>query len=136
MKTVFQINTLLLFSTPADPWNGITSTIDLLFALADYWHANYASVPRTTVHMLSGKKLGGGSAWQGSLCENDWPFESGGVTHYGGSYGVSTNLAGSFSTTTPSLYWDIYCFTHEIGHSFDSPHTHCYLPTPEENERE
>ena len=135
VKTVFQIGTVHLYSTSTNPWSGSYSgTNTLLYALGDYWHANYATVPRTTVHMLSGKNLGGGIAWLGVLCDSDFQFQvcdSQGlncVTHYGGGYGLSSSLSAQFSSTNPALYWDLQCYTHEIGHNFNTPHTHCYSP--------
>jgi hypothetical protein len=123
VKTVFQIGTVHLWTTSGDPWTA-TDTESALYEVGDYWHANYSGVARTTVHFLSGKDMGGGIAWLGVLCQAD--FYTG--AHYGGGYGVSSSLNGQFSTTSPSLYWDIDCFMHEIGHNFDSPHTHCYSP--------
>jgi len=76
---------------------------------------------------------GGGTAWIGVLCSDDF-FCSGGLcgspaydNHYGGGYGASA-INGQFSTTNPSLYWDILVTTHEIGHNFSSRHTHDYVP--------
>lgn len=129
VATVFQIGTVHLYSStsPPYPWaSSYSSTLALLYAVGDYWHANYpkASYPRTTVHMLSGKRLGGGIAWIGVLCAGDFQVGS----DWGGAYGVSSNLAGQFSLTNPSYYWDLQCYTHEMGHNFGTPHTHCYSP--------
>lgn len=124
VKTVFQIGTVHVYSSASDPWAVTSNTLNALYELGDYWHANWPSVQRTTVHMLSGKGLGGGIAWLGVLCDADFSYSG----HWGGGYGLSASLAGQFSTTNPSLYWDIYCFTHEVGHNFNSPHTHCYDP--------
>ncbi len=115
VKTVFQLGTVHLYSTAADPWSA-TTTSDALNEVQSYWNANYTSVPRTIVHMLSGKNMGGGIAYLGVLCNSSF------------GYGVSASLSGHFSTTNPSLYWDILCYTHEIGHNFSSPHTECYTP--------
>jgi hypothetical protein len=41
---------------------------------------------------------------------------------------VSSSLHARFSLTSPSLYWDIECYTHEMGHNFSSQHTECYTP--------
>ncbi len=119
----------------SDPWTQ-TSTEAALYELGDYWHANYpiASNPRSTVHLLSGKNGGGGIAWTGALCMTDFlcgPVNCGSAAasgHYAGGYGVSSSLSGQFSTSNPNLYWDLLCFSHEVGHNFNSRHTHCYVP--------
>ncbi len=119
----------------SDPWTQ-TSPEAALYELGDYWHANYplASNPRSTVHLLSGKNGEGGIAWTGALCMSDFlcgssncgpPAANG---HYAGGYGVSSSLSGQFSTSNPNLYWDLFCFSHEVGHNFNSRHTHCYVP--------
>lgn len=121
------------WSSAADPWTQ-TTTSAALYELGDYWHANHLGAVRTTTHMLSKKNMGGGIAWIGVLCSGDFLCSGGNCGsseangHYGGGYGVSASLNGTFSTSNPSLYWDIYCFTHEVGHNFSSPHTHCYSP--------
>jgi hypothetical protein len=121
VKTVFQIGTVHLWTTSGDPWSATDPTSALL-ELGDYWHANYSGVARTTVHFVSGKNLGGGIAWVGVLCRVDFAYGS----DWGGAYGLSGNHSGIFSTTNPAYYWDILGYTHEIGHNFSSPHTHCY----------
>jgi hypothetical protein len=125
VQTTLRLGNTYVYSTASDPWSA-TSTVDALYEVGDYWHANRptASVPRTTVHFLSAKNMGGGVSWLGVLCQND--FSQGG--HWGGAYGVSASLDGEFSTTNPGLYWDILCFTHELGHNFAAQHTECYDP--------
>jgi hypothetical protein len=115
VKTVFQIGTVHLWSTSSDPWSA-TTTSTALSELLSYWNTNYTSVQRTIVHMLSGKNMGGGIAYIGVLCNASV------------GYGLSSSLSATFSTTVPGLYWDILCYTHEIGHNFDSLHTECYNP--------
>ena len=129
------VGILHIASSASDPWTA-TSTSAALRELGDYWHANYplASNPRSTVHLLSGKNLGGGIAWIGTICRDDFLCSGGSCGssaydgHYGGGYGVSASLSGQFSTSNPSLYWDLLCFSHEVGHNFNSRHTHCYTP--------
>jgi hypothetical protein len=115
VKTVFKIGTLHLWTTSGDPWSA-TTTSTALSELLTYWNANYTGVSRTLVHMLSGKNMGGGIAYLSVLCNS----------YYG--YGLSSSLSTTFSVTVPGQYWDILCYTHEMGHNFSSPHTHCYSP--------
>ncbi len=127
------LGVLHVYSTSSDPWTQSSPEL-ALYELGDYWHTNYAGVSRSTVHLLSGKNGGGGISWIGTVCRGDFQCSSGNCGsaaangHYGGGYGVSSSLAGQFSTTNPSFYWDLFCFSHEIGHNFNSPHTHCYNP--------
>ena len=115
VKTVFKIGTVHLWSTSADPWTA-TDTSSALSEMLTYWTSNYTSVQRTIVHMLSGKNMGGGIAYIGVLC------------NFGYGYGLSSSLDTTFSLTNPALYWDVICYTHEMGHNFSSPHTECYTP--------
>ena len=133
IKVQKTVGVLYVWSTSADPWTQ-TSTELALYELGDYWHANRSTVPRSTVHLLSGKNGGGGISWLGVVCRADFQCGSSNCGsssangHWGGAYGVSSSLAGTFSVTNPALYWDILCFSHEIGHNFNSRHTHCYTP--------
>jgi hypothetical protein len=114
VKVILQVNYLSLWTTAADPWSAGDSS-GALNEFISYWQTNRTAVPRSTAHMLSMRGLGGGIAYLSQIC--------GGL-----GYGVSGSMNGSFSTTNPGLYWDILVVTHEIGHNFSSPHTHCYVP--------
>lgn len=127
IQTTLQIPYVSVWTNSSDPWAAATS-IDGLAELGDYWHANRTGVSRTTVHQLSKRSTGGGVAWVGVLCAEDFQALINGSPHWGGGYGFSGSLDGQFSTIDPSFYWDILEFSHELGHNFDSPHTHCYDP--------
>src|SRR5439155_323396 len=71
--------------------------------------------PRTVVHFVSGKSVQGGIAYLDVLCDSSY------------GYGVS-QVYGSFDLSQPSQIWDALVFTHELGHNFGTPHTHCYSP--------
>lgn len=109
--TLGQIN--LWPNANTDPWS-FNSTETGLDAFRNYWMSNKTSVPRTTAHFLSGKDLGGGIAYLNALCS----------TNIG--YGLSASLLGNFSALNPQPLWDIIVVTHEIGHNFNSEHTHDY----------
>lgn len=110
-----------------DPWtegdyngNGVVNCSDRLTEFRDYWRANRTGVERTVAHMLSGKQTGCGGSFVGVLCSSTAGF------------GFSGSLVGSFDPADPSLpVWDIVVVTHEIGHNFNSPHTHCYNSVPD-----
>lgn len=106
--------------TSTDPYSA-TSPRTQLDEVGDWWHANRPklSYPRTLVHFMSGKPISGGIAWLDVLCMGD--FSQGG--HWGGAYGV-TQLNAAY----PASPWDLLAVSHELGHNFGSPHTHCYSP--------
>jgi hypothetical protein len=106
-------------ASPADPYTS-TSPSGTLAELRGYWNdpANgmtQIAGPRTVVHMLSGKPVQGGVAYVNALCSQSY------------GYGVS-QVFGSFDLSNPSRIWDVVAVTHELGHSFGSPHSHCYSP--------
>lgn len=108
-----------------------------LLELGRHWNLKNTGVDRTVAHFLSGKNSNSGIAWVGVLCRA--PFTTSpanlGVTcaapvsgsgSYGGDYGFTAGIDANFDLDSPSVVWDILAFTHEIGHNFNSPHTHCY----------
>ena len=133
LGTSLAVQSLSLWQTSGDPWTQ-TNTTCSLFEFGKYWNQNRTGVSRTTAHFLSGKATGGGVAWLNALCHGS--FFSGGAascpglgaesTPWGGDYGYTGNLFGTFNIASPSVVWDIYAFSHELGHNFGSPHTHCY----------
>jgi len=129
VNTDMQIGFARLWTTDeaGDPWTTSPgNTSNLLNELSSYWNTNMKSVKRTLVHMLSGKNLGGGIAYIGILCQNY--STSGGTSDYGLSASLGTNFSwdGDQSHDPASVVWDIMVVQHEIGHNFNSPHTHDY----------
>jgi hypothetical protein len=133
LNTSLVVQSVSLWTTSSDPWTQ-TQTLCGLFEFGKYWNQNRTNVSRTIAHFLSGKSLGGGVAWLNALCHG--PFFSGGAsscpglgtesTSWGGDYGFTANIGGSFDINNPTVVWDIYSTSHEIGHNFGSPHSHCY----------
>jgi len=119
LQVHLRVNVIQAWAT-ADPYSS-TSPLGQLNEVGDWWHANRpkASYPRTVVHFLSGKPVSGGIAWLDVLCIND--FSQGG--HWGGAYGVT-----QVNAAYPANPWDLIAVSHELGHNFGSPHTHCYSP--------
>ena len=104
----------------SDPWNG-TNTGNSLTELVNYWNntANgKTAIKRAAVEQISGRSLGGGISYINQLC---------------GLYGYAVcAVNGAFDTIDPSHVWDIVVTSHELGHTFSSPHTHCYSPPIDE----
>jgi hypothetical protein len=131
--TTLEIVHLSLWDSPADPWTQ-TSPFCGMLEFGRYWNRNRGSVDRTFAHFLSGKSPTAGIAWLGVLCRGGFVTDHGGSCptlspqrdDYGGAYGFTGGISGSFDPATPSLVWDVFGVAHEIGHNFDSPHTHCY----------
>jgi len=113
VNTNFVVSSLKLWATSSDPWTTTTCS-DLLSEFRTYWGQNNGGVSRTVAHMLSGKRLGCGIAFLGVLCNDSY------------GYGVSASMTGNFDIQNPGLVWDLLAVSHEIGHNFNSPHTHCY----------
>lgn len=104
---------LSLWTTPDDPWVA-TSSSAALQEFRSYWIANRGDVERTIAHQLSGRETGGGIAYVGVLCST------------GSGYGYTGTIDGNFDPQNPQTVWDSMAVAHEIGHNFNSPHTHCY----------
>jgi len=126
IDTDMQIGFARLWTTGAanDPWTVTSGTSNALTEFRTYWNANMSSQNRTLAHMLSGKGLGGGIAWLTVLCDN---YARRGSSY---DYGLSASLGGNFNWDgdqnhdPASVVWDIMVLQHEIGHNFNSPHTH------------
>ncbi|HMT92091.1 FG-GAP-like repeat-containing protein [uncultured Thiothrix sp.] len=123
IKTSLRLKEIVLYTSPADPWDAL-STDSALYELQAYYLTKRASVPRTTVHLLSGKDtMNGGIAFIASVCTA--PAYAG-ASQGSYDYGVSGGMSGSFTPNSPLIVWDAYVVAHELGHNFGSSHTHAY----------
>ena len=130
INTSLVVQTLSLWTTSNDPWTQTSSTCGLM-EFGRYWNLNRTHVSRTIAHFMSGRAVGGGVAWVNALCSG--PFNSGSScpglptdAPWGGAYGFTGSLSGGFNIQSPTVVWDILSISHEIGHNFGSPHSHCY----------
>ena len=131
IATSLIVQSVSLWTSSADPWSQTSTTCGLM-EFGRYWNINRTGVSRTIAHFLSGKGLGGGIAWLGVLCSGS--FGVGGVScsglpadaNWGGGYGFTASISGTFNINSPTVMWDIVAVAHEIGHNFNSPHGHCY----------
>ncbi len=133
LSTSMEIVDLTLWQDSSDPW---TQTPGLcgLYEFGRWWNDNRGGVERTIAHFLSGKNPNSGIAWIGVLCSGGFNTNHNGncpdltptSDNYGGAYGYSGGIDGNFDILNPAIVWDIYVVSHEIGHNFRSPHTHCY----------
>ena len=134
LQTSWAVGHVSLWAT-TDPW-AINDPGCGLLEFGRYWNLNHGATQRTVSHFLSGKSSNSGIAWVGVLCSGGFsanPANFGGcpapvnVTgNWGGAYGFTSGIDANFNINSPSVVWDIMAFTHEIGHNFNSPHTHCY----------
>lgn len=132
VDTSIQLPYLRLWTTSADPWNQVNPACNL-FDFGKRWNDTQGAVSRTLAHMMSGKNNGGGVAWVGVLCSPAFNFDSStygctfsNTANYGGGYGYTGDMDGNFVYENPGVLWDIVATSHEIGHNFNSPHSHCY----------
>lgn len=133
IDTALSISHINIWTTSSDPWSQ-NSTLCGLFEFGRYWNDNHSGIERTLAHFLSGKNNGGGVAWVGVLCRSGFTYNHQGncpslspqTDNYGGGYGYSGDLDGNFNINNPSVVWDVVVTAHELGHNFNSPHTHCY----------
>lgn len=131
VETSWLVETVSLWEV-ADPWSESGAFCRLL-EFGQYWNDNRGDVDRTVAHFLAGGGSRSGIAWIGVLCSGDFAWDSAGLgcsfsdmSNYGGGYGYTGGLVGNFDVSSPSPIWDIVALMHEIGHNFNSPHTHCY----------
>ncbi|QTD51664.1 immunoglobulin domain-containing protein [Sulfidibacter corallicola] len=132
VNTALVVGDVSIWETSSDPWSA-TSTSCGLYEFGKYWNDNHSGTTRTIAHFMSGKRSGGGIAWVGVLCRGGFNYPKGSCSisgnatdNYGGAYGLSGSLNGNFNIDNPQVLWDTVVVAHEIGHNFNSPHTHCY----------
>lgn len=135
INTSLVVQSVSLWEGSNDPWAQTDSVCGLL-EFGNYWNTHRTGVSRTIAHFLSGKNIGGGVAWLSVLCSGPFPSSQSqnGVScpglpdsgSFGGGYGFTGGIGGDFDIDNPSIVWDIMAVSHEIGHNFSSPHTHCY----------
>jgi cysteine-rich repeat protein len=106
-------------SAAADPW-GAADPGAALQEVRTHWldpdnDMGDVAGPRDLVHFLSGKPVRGGVAYVNALCSQAYGF-------------AVSQVFGAFDLASPSSIWDVMVLTHEMGHNFGSPHTHCYDP--------
>ncbi|HEX2254151.1 MAG TPA: M12 family metallo-peptidase [Thermoanaerobaculia bacterium] len=131
--TSLEVVHLSLWDSSADPWTQTSASCGM-YEFGRYWNRNRTGVERTLAHFLSGKPGNSGIAWLGVLCGDGFTIDHGGSCpgltpqrdQYGGAYGFTGGISGSFDPAAPAIVWDLLGVAHEIGHNFDSPHTHCY----------
>jgi Metallo-peptidase family M12 len=104
-----------VWTNPNNPWTATTS-----FAALSELRAYWSSYPETTrsravVVFLSGKNLGGGVAYLGSICQKTGAYDT----------VVVGNLTGLVNNTAGPSTWDVVATAHELGHTFGTGHTHC-----------
>jgi hypothetical protein len=132
VDTSIHLPYLRLWTSSSDPW-AQGSPICNLFDFGKRWNDTQGAVSRTIAHMMSGKNNGGGVAWLGVLCSGAFNYATSGYgctftnnANYGGGYGYTGSMEGDFVYENPGVLWDTVATAHEIGHNFNSPHTHCY----------
>ncbi len=111
INVTLQASYLNVWTTSSDPY-GADELGAQLDEFAAYWQSAHAGVDRDLAQLVSGRNLGGGIAWIGSLCSTGYGFS------------VISNLTGSNTYPTNVTTWDINVMAHELGHNFGSRHTH------------
>ena len=125
VSTIYESNVLCqmtlkyfrTFTTNTDPYASGGSTNTLLNQLGTEWTTNPALTPiqRTVTHLFHKEAGMGGLASLNVLCNTT------------NGYGVSA-LDGIYTYPNAGYTWDADVVSHELGHNFGSPHTHCYVP--------
>jgi hypothetical protein len=134
LDTQMQVSFLRLWTTP-DPFVETDAGCALL-EVGKFWNDTMGAQVRTTMHFFSGKSGFSGIAWVGVLCGGAFNTSPANVgsncpnlpnnQNYGGAYGITKGMLGNFNPGNPIILWDSYAVAHELGHNFNSPHTHCY----------
>jgi len=127
-----QVPFLQLWTIEDDPFNGAAFT--RLSQLRTLWNSagsthcggtDCTALDRSTAILMSASS-NGGVAYVPGLCDS---FHS---PTNGFSYAFAGSMDGDFDINSPGVVWDIIATTHELGHNFGSPHTHCFEPPVDE----
>jgi hypothetical protein len=120
IKTHMNVTYLHVWTGPDpytfEPWEVCNCSGCALEQFQSYWQQNFGGVSRNNAVMLSGA-LDGGCAWIGALNNSN----SYAVCGIWGVLELPIPFNGYFN-------WDPIVVAHEIGHNYNSRHTHCYSP--------
>ena len=105
-----RIPLLTIWTTPDDPWTESDPAVQLEYYAA-YWQNYRPGFPRDLAHLVSGRSLGGGYGYYAGICNSQY------------GYAISP-VDGIYSYPTNSTTWDVMVIAHELGHNFNSRHTH------------
>ena len=128
VQTTLSISYLGIYSNSSDPWLEADSgggTAEVLEEFRSSWSSGGWPASADLAHFISGANLGGGLAYVGVLCNQNYGF------------GVSGNISGNINwgswTGQPATFtWDFVVVAHELGHNFGASHTHSYCPPLDE----
>lgn len=102
----YDISSLMFETDGSEQYSGMASD-KLLENFRAYWNANYGSIQRDTVHLLTGKNLSSniiGLAYVGVICNKSF------------GYGLSE------STFSANMLQRVAVTAHEIGHNWNANH--------------
>jgi len=104
-------------NTNYDSATGTSNALSIMRGIYSSQNFGYAQgTPIDLHHALLSKNMGGGIAYVGVICNSGYGF------------GLSASLNGNYQSMSASVVWDMNVFMHELGHNFDSGHTHDYSP--------
>ena len=109
-----EINTQLVIGDVylSTPYTATSSSATRLDEVKTHWKQSRSTVTRTLVAHFSSQSFGGRAVLDG-LCSSRNGYSVSGVD------GIEPIEGGPIA-------WDANVLSHEIGHTFSSPHTHCY----------
>ena len=85
-------------------YNNVNSALAGLDVMRNAWAGNKWSNNQVDLHhALLGKRLGGGVAYLGVVCNKNYGM------------GVSGSISGSFTSLDAETVWDAMVFMHEVG---------------------